>query len=72
MEELMLIRRSIEHKVNMGNYEHVLVSATIETEAAIPLDEINARLEEAVAADLAKAAKHTADEDSYIKEWIQE
>lgn len=71
----MLIRRSVEHKVNMGNYEHVLVSATIEGEVpkSIASEQyikfVNDQLQLAVADDLDKARQYTADDDSYIKEW---
>ena len=70
----MKVSKRIEHKINLGNYESVTLSAWAELE--IPegirketaLDEIDQVLEDALEADIKKACD-LADRESYIRDW---
>jgi hypothetical protein len=71
----MRIARSVEHKVNMGNYESVTIGCCIDGEVMEDADEevvisrLNELVQLAVADDLKKARKATVNDDSYVNEW---
>jgi hypothetical protein len=71
------VTRTLEHKVNMGNYEHVVYSATVhltetDYDGTVTADDMLADadtyLQEALAEDIKQAAANTALDDSFIHE----
>jgi len=72
----VIIKRSREHRVNVGNYEHIIVSAAVELD--IPdgvrietaLDQADRTLDDALAADLAAAeAAVPEDQETHLAYW---
>lgn len=75
----MIIKRSREHTVNLGNYENVKIGATVEiefdsqeipTQAAI--ENVNGLLDRLLAEDLKEAAENVPQgQDTHLESWRQ-
>lgn len=77
----MIIRRGAELRVNMGNYEHVVLTAQVEIERddnsfdrTDPLKEAQVLLERALMEDISKIKESTGldPKESFIHHWKQE
>ena len=76
----MIIRRSAELRVNLGNYEHVIISGAVEIDSAsLPegmsaIDSAQALLEQSLQEDIAAArdASGLTADQSFIFHWKQE
>lgn len=68
----MIIKRRTEHRVRMGEFESVVISAEVELEVDVDSKAVTERVNDLLNAALEddiKELREISDRDSYIRDW---